>query len=74
MEEGMMQNFKVYYDAEEDILFLGKEGQEQEVREVSPGLNLELDANGALIGVEVFNASRMFKDILKPMENRLQIA
>jgi len=32
------------------------------------------DANGALIGVEVFNAFRMFKDILKPMENRLQIA
>ena len=63
-----------YLHAEEDILFFGKEGQEKVVLEVSPWLNLELDESGALIGVEVFNASRMFKDILKPMENRLQTA
>ena len=66
--------YKVYYDEGEDILYLAKEGQEAEVVEISPGANIELDINGNLIGVEVFKASSMFKDILKPMEKKLQIA
>jgi len=31
---------KVYYDAEVDVLYLAREGQEEEVVEVYPGLNL----------------------------------
>ncbi|MFH0812799.1 MAG: DUF2283 domain-containing protein [Pseudomonadota bacterium] len=42
--------------------------------EVSPGVNMELDSKGNLIGVEMFKASRMFKDILKLMEKKLQVA
>jgi len=68
-----MQDFKVFYDEEEDILYLAKEGEEAEVVEISSGVNMELDRNGNLIGVEVFKASSMFKDILKPMEKKLQI-
>ena len=69
-----MDDFKVFYDEEEDILYLAKEGQEAKVVEISPGINMELDSSGNLIGVEVFKASSMFKDILKPMEKKLQIA
>lgn len=69
-----MEGFEVYYDEAEDILFLGREGQEAEVVEVSPGVNMELDAKGKLIGVEVFGASRLFKDILLPMGKKLQAA
>ncbi len=69
-----MDEFKVFYDEEEDILYLAKEGQESEVVEISPGVNMELDNNGNLIGVEVFKASHMFKDVLKSMEKKLQIA
>ena len=69
-----MDDFKVFYDEEEDILYLAKEGKEVEVVEISPGVNMELDSNGNLIGVELFRASHMFKDILKSMEKRLQIA
>ena len=58
-----MDNFKVFYDEEEDILYLAKEGEEAEVVEISPGVNMELDSNGNLIGVELFKASRMFKKI-----------
>lgn len=54
-----MDDFKVFYDEEEDILYLAKEGEEAEVVEISPGVNMELDSNGKLIGVELFNASRM---------------
>jgi len=69
-----MDVFKVFYDDEEDILYLAKEGEEAEVVELSPGVNMELDGNGNLIGVELFQASRMFKDVLKLMEKRLQVA
>ena len=69
-----MDDFKVFYDDEEDILYLAKEGEEVEVVELSPGVNMELDSNGNLIGVEVFKASHMFKDVLKLMEKKLQVA
>jgi uncharacterized protein YuzE len=74
MEESVMEEFKIYYDEEEDILYLGKEGQEEEVVEISPGVNAELDQDGKLIGVEVFKASNRFRDIIKLMEKRLQAA
>jgi len=69
-----MDDFKVFYDEEEDILYLAKAGEESEVVEISPGVNMELDNNGNLIGVELFRASRMFKDVLKSMEKKLQVA
>jgi uncharacterized protein YuzE len=74
VEEALMDDFKVFYDDEEDILYLAKEGEETEVVELSPGVNMELDGNGNLIGVELFQASRMFKDVLKLMEKKLQVA
>jgi uncharacterized protein YuzE len=74
MEEVIMNDFKVFYDDEEDILYLAKEGEEAEVVELSPGVNMELDSNGNLIGVELFKASCMFKDVLKLMEKKLQVA
>jgi uncharacterized protein YuzE len=74
MEENLMDDFKVFYDEEEDILYLAKAGNESQVVEVSPGVNMELDGNGNLIGVEVFKASLMFKNVLKLMEKKLQVA
>jgi uncharacterized protein YuzE len=74
MEENIMDDFKVFYDEEENILYLAKEGEEAEVVEISPGVNMELDSKGNLIGVELFNASYMFKDVLKSMGKKLQIA
>ena len=67
-----MEAFKVFYDEEDDILYLGKEGQEEEVIELSTGVNMEIDESGKLIGVEVFKASSLFKAIIKQMEKRLQ--
>ncbi|MBF0472525.1 MAG: DUF2283 domain-containing protein [Nitrospirae bacterium] len=67
-----MEDFKIYYDEAADILYLAKEGEESEVIELSTGVNMELDDKGNLIGVEVFKASQMFKNVLKPMEKKLQ--
>ena len=67
-----MKDFKIFYDEEEDILYLGKEGKEEEVMELSPRVNVEIDESGRLIGVEVFKASHRFRDVIKLMEKRLQ--
>ena len=69
-----MEEFKISYDENDDILYLAKAGLEHEVVELSPGVNLELDDSGKLIGVEVFKASDLFKDVIKLMEKRLQAA
>lgn len=52
-----MNEFKVFYDEESDILYLAQAGKEEEVVELAPGINMELDKAGKLIGVEVFSAS-----------------
>ena len=62
-----MRDFKVFYDEEEDILYLAKQGQEEEVTEVAPGINVEFDKGGQLIGVELLNASALLKDVIKPI-------
>lgn len=69
-----MKDFRVFYDETEDILYLGKEGEEEEVVELAPGVNIELDESGKLIGIEIFKASSLFKDAIKLMEKRLQAA
>ena len=69
-----MKEFKISYDEAEDILYLAKEGEEKEIVELSPGVNIELDSSGQLIGVEVFKASYLLKDVIKRMEKRLQAA
>jgi len=69
-----MQDFKVSYDDNEDILYLAKEGEEEEIVELAPGVNAELDSSGSLIGVEVFNASFIFKDVIRLMGRRLRAA
>jgi uncharacterized protein YuzE len=74
MEENLMAKFKVFYDEKEDVLYLAKEGQEEEVVEIAPGVNVELDASGELIGVELFKASSLFKDVIKPMERKIKAA
>lgn len=70
--ENTMEDFKVFYDEEEDILYLGREEKEEEVLELSPGVNVELDQSGSMIGIEVFKASHLFKDVIKVMEKRLR--
>ncbi len=69
-----MKNFKVLYDEKEDILYLAREGKEEEVVELAPGVNVELDSSGELIGIEMFNASDLLKGVIKPLEKRMQAA
>jgi uncharacterized protein YuzE len=74
MEGNLMENFNVFYDEKEDILYLGKEGEEEEIVELAPGVNIELDSSGDLIGVELFKASMLLKDVIKPLDKKLRVA
>ena len=69
-----MKNFKALYDEKEEILYLAREGKEEEVVELAPGVNVELDSSGELIGIELFNASDLLKGVIKPLEKRMQAA
>ena len=69
-----MSDFTVSYDEKEDILYLARKGEEEEVIELSPGVNAEYDSTGAFIGLEVFKASSVFKDVVKLMEKKLRAA
>jgi uncharacterized protein YuzE len=69
-----MSDFNVHYDETEDILYLGKEGQEYEVVELAPGINMELDDQGKLVGLELFKASILFQKVLGAMGKKINMA
>lgn len=69
-----MSDFNVHYDEAEDILYLGREGKENEVVELSPGVNIELDDKGKLIGIELFKASKLFRNVLGLMGKKINQA
>ncbi len=63
-------NLEAHYDPEIDVLYLARNGKEDQVVEVAPGLNLEYDASGELLGVEILNASRLMKGIIEPLHEK----
>lgn len=60
-------SLKVHYDNELDLLYLARPGVEDECVELQPGLNLELNKDKEIIGIEIHNASKVLKDILGPL-------
>ena len=58
-------NKKYNYDKGSDSLYIYlKEGEEESFEEIIPGINIELDKNNEILGVEVLKASR-FQNTLK---------
>lgn len=64
----MRQELKAFYDEEEDILYLAREGEENEFVEVQPGVNLELDEGHQIIGIEILQASKILKEVITPLQ------
>ena len=61
---------RVTYDPDADVLYLARPGTEEHVVEVAPGVNLEMDEKGELIGVEVLNASRVLKEVVESLRRK----
>lgn len=55
-----MKKSKILYDKKSDNLYLFiKEGELEEYREVAPGVGVELDKSGNLLGIEILRASKI---------------
>ena len=63
-------SLQVHYDPEADVLYIGHPGEEQETEEIYPGITLEKDSYGNLIGIELLNASQLLRNVLEPLRKR----
>lgn len=62
---------KVYYDKKTDVLWLMiKPGPEEKHQEIAPGISVELDKNGQLLGIEILNASKVLGSKLRNEPNQ----
>jgi len=69
-----MKNSKkiINYDPKSDVLYMGvKKGIEEEFVEIFPGINVELDQRGQVIGVEILNASKILKPVMCPLQKQV---
>lgn len=65
----------VNYDSKSDVLYIvAKKAKEEEYVEIAPGINVELDDKGEVIGVEILNASKIFRPVAKPLYRHAQMA
>jgi uncharacterized protein YuzE len=57
------------YDEKSDSPYIPmRDGEEEKFEEIVPGINVELDKNNKIIGIEVLKASRSSKGIKKSIE------
>jgi uncharacterized protein YuzE len=57
---------RIRYSPDSDVLyFLLAEGEEEYFEEPIPGVHVEYDESGHVIGVEILNASQVLKNFLQ---------
>ena len=65
----------INYDSSSDVLYVvARQGEEEEFIEISPGVNIELDSEGRVIGIEILNASEALSGIIEPLYRKKQQA
>ncbi len=57
----MVMNMKSWYDDEEDILGIEFKGRYWKSIELPSGILIDIDRKGNVVGIEIWNASRVFK-------------
>lgn len=76
MAINIMKNMKtkklVHYDRESDVFYIGlRGGDEDEYVEVAPGVGVELDEDGQVLGIEILNASKLLQPLLASPNRRI---
>jgi uncharacterized protein YuzE len=70
----MRKNPIINYDEESDVLYIvTSKGVEEEFVEVAPGIGVELDESGKVIGIEILRASEIFKSVVKPLSQKVGV-
>lgn len=63
-----MKKPNVYFDSDSDVLYIvTKKGAEEEFVEIAKGVNVELDKNKKVIGIEILDASRFLSPFVKKL-------
>jgi len=74
VEETMSDEPLINYDSESDILYIvTKTGKEEGFVEIAPGINIELDEKGEVIGIEILDASEFLKPVAKLLYENMQM-
>ncbi|OGQ20182.1 MAG: hypothetical protein A3C54_06200 [Deltaproteobacteria bacterium RIFCSPHIGHO2_02_FULL_60_17] len=61
----------VKYDPTSDVLYIAtRKGLEEEFAEVAPGVNVELDRKGNVLGVEILRASHTLRGFVRSLAKR----
>lgn len=61
------------YDRRSDVLYIViKKSKEEEFVEIAPGVNVELNDRGEVIGIEILNASSFLKPVVKPLQEQMK--
>ena len=69
MGDGQKMNKKYNYDQKSDSLFIYlEEGEEESFEEIVPGINIELNKDNEIIGIEILNVSRFSKKFKEPVK------
>lgn len=70
----MNKKASVNYDSKSDVIYIvTKKGGEEQFVEVAPGINVELDETGQVIGIEILNASHFLRPIARPLYRHMQM-
>jgi len=68
----MKQEKMVFYDEENDIIYIARQGDEEEFVEVQPGINIELNKERQIIGIEIMQASEVLHDVIEPLRQKVK--
>jgi uncharacterized protein YuzE len=61
----------MHYDSNSDVFYIGVQGGvEEEYVEVAPGVNVELGEDGKVIGIEILNASKVFRPVAQQVSSQ----
>jgi uncharacterized protein YuzE len=72
MKSNSVKKQNIHYDKSSDVLYFGaQKGIEEEFVEIIPGLVAELDDEKRIIGIEILNASKFLKPVLKPIQKQI---
>ena len=61
--EKAVKNYASYDEQSDSLYIYARDGIEVKIVELVPGVNIELDRAGQVIGIEILRASRFFRDI-----------
>jgi uncharacterized protein YuzE len=74
MAKNQQNNLIVNYDEQSDALsFVIRGGKEEYFEEIVPGVAVEFDQRGRVLGFEILNASRRLKKTIKPISRKIRL-